>query len=248
MAQNDTPLTVTTVRLDELIAAIRATHDDPLEQLSGAVVAGQHLGEVADALIGHFVDQARRSGRSWTEIGSSMGVSKQAAQKRFVSRGENDLGSSSNPFAHFTPRAQNVIAAAHNTARAARAQTLTPAFIARGLATETESLAALAVRAQNVDIATFGRSFTENDGSGTADSPDDRGLIPFDDAAKSVLEATVRIAVDLGHGFVGTEHILLGLFTDPSTAAALADLGLDEAATRTFVVDTLAQAQPDPRV
>jgi hypothetical protein len=35
-------------------------------------------------LIGHFVDQARRSGASWTEIGKSMGVTKQAAQKRFV--------------------------------------------------------------------------------------------------------------------------------------------------------------------
>lgn len=74
------------VRLDELIDAIKTTHPDVLDQLADAVLAAEHLGEVADHLIGHFVDQARRSGASWTDIGKSMGVSKQAAQKRFVPR------------------------------------------------------------------------------------------------------------------------------------------------------------------
>ncbi|MFE2651274.1 ATP-dependent Clp protease ATP-binding subunit, partial [Streptomyces sp. NPDC059346] len=62
------------VRLDDLIEAIKKTGDDALEQLSGAVIAADHLGDVADHLIGHFVDQARRSGASWTDIGRSMGV------------------------------------------------------------------------------------------------------------------------------------------------------------------------------
>ena len=75
----------TRIRLDDLIAAIRKQHDDPLDQLADAMVAADHLGEIADSLIGHFVDQARRAGASWTSIGASMGVSKQAAQKRFVS-------------------------------------------------------------------------------------------------------------------------------------------------------------------
>jgi len=67
------------IRLDELIDAIRKTHPGPLDQLTSAVLAADHLGDVADHLIGHFVDQARRSGASWTEIGRSMGVTKQAA-------------------------------------------------------------------------------------------------------------------------------------------------------------------------
>jgi hypothetical protein len=62
-------------------------HTDVLDRLSDAVIAADHLGDVADHLIGHFVDQARRSGASWTDIGRSMGVSKQAAQKRFVAKG-----------------------------------------------------------------------------------------------------------------------------------------------------------------
>src|ERR1700675_3668114 len=72
------------VRLDDLIDAIKEVHADALEQLTDAVLAADHLGDVADHLIGHFVDQARRSGASWSDIGRSMGVTKQAAQKRFV--------------------------------------------------------------------------------------------------------------------------------------------------------------------
>src|SRR6476469_4774803 len=101
------------VRLDELIDAIKKVHNNELDQLSDAVLAGEHLGEVADHLIGHFVDQARRSGASWTDIGKSMGVTKQAAQKRFVPKAENDLDPSQG-YSRFTPRARNVVDAAHN--------------------------------------------------------------------------------------------------------------------------------------
>src|ERR687890_2673013 len=96
------------VRLDDLIQAITRVHSDPLEQLTDAVLAGEHLGEVADHLIGHFVDQARRSGASWTEIGRSMGVTKQAAQKRFVPRpSAPDLEAEG--FRRFTPRARKAV-------------------------------------------------------------------------------------------------------------------------------------------
>ena len=54
-----------TIKLDDLISAIKSNNDhDALAQLTDAVCVGQHLGEVADHLIGHFVDQARRSGAS----------------------------------------------------------------------------------------------------------------------------------------------------------------------------------------
>ncbi|MGH3177382.1 MAG: Clp protease N-terminal domain-containing protein, partial [Streptosporangiaceae bacterium] len=69
------------VRLDELISYIRNTEGTALDQVSAAVRISEHLGELADHLIGHFVDQARKTGASWTDIGQSMGVTKQAAQK-----------------------------------------------------------------------------------------------------------------------------------------------------------------------
>src|SRR5690242_533656 len=78
-----TPI-ASTVRLDDLIDAITKVHDQPLDQLTDPMTARDPLGDRAAHLIAHFVDQARRSGASWAEIGRSMGVSKQAAQKRFV--------------------------------------------------------------------------------------------------------------------------------------------------------------------
>src|SRR3954449_9457127 len=107
-----------TVRLDDLIEGITKVPTDAPDQLSDAVLAADHLGEVADHLIGHFVDQARRSGASWTEIGRSMGVTKQAAQKRFVPKGSGEPAAldPSQGFGRFTDRARNVVVAAQNEA------------------------------------------------------------------------------------------------------------------------------------
>src|SRR4051812_14039666 len=107
------------VRLDDLIDAIKRAHSDALDQLTDAVIAGDHLGDIADHLIGHFVDQARRSGASWTDIGRSLGVTKQAAQKRFVSKGEPVDLDPDQGFSRFTLRARNCVAAAQEEAREA---------------------------------------------------------------------------------------------------------------------------------
>src|SRR3954449_3699119 len=107
------------IRLDDLIEAIKKTHSAALDQLTDAVLAADHLGEVADHLIGHFVDQARRSGASWTTIGRSMGVTRQAAQKRFVPRESTDLAADQG-FSRYTVRARNVVMSAHNAAITAR--------------------------------------------------------------------------------------------------------------------------------
>src|SRR5947209_13836393 len=116
------------VRLDDLIDAITKVHHDPLDQLTDAVLAADHLGEVADHLIGHFVDQARRSGASWTEIGRSMGVTKQAARKRFIPKdpGEPADVDATDGFARFTLRARNAVVVAHNEARAAGSEEIGP--------------------------------------------------------------------------------------------------------------------------
>src|SRR3954471_20039892 len=80
------------VRLDDLIGVIKTVHTEPLEQLTDAMLAAESLGEIADHLIGHFVDQARRSGASWTDIGKCMGVTKQGAHKKiFAQRGRTSV-------------------------------------------------------------------------------------------------------------------------------------------------------------
>src|SRR3954466_11908797 len=122
MASN--PNITASVRLDDLIEAIKKVHPEPLDQLQDAVIAAAHLGEVADHLIGHFVDQARRSGASWTDIGRSMGVTKQAAQKRFVPKEPMDAQEG---FTRFTPRARGAVVAAQEAARTAGNVEITPA-------------------------------------------------------------------------------------------------------------------------
>ena len=122
-----------TVRLDDLIGAIAAQHDQPLDRLSGAVLLADHLGEVADSLIGHFVDQARRAGASWADIGRSMGVTKQAAQKRFVAKGDAPALDPSQGFSRFTDGARAVVVGAQEAARAAENETIGIAHLVLGL-------------------------------------------------------------------------------------------------------------------
>ena len=211
------------VRLDDLIEAIMKVHPEPLDQLTDAVIAADHLGDVADHLIGHFVDQARRSGASWSDIGRSMGVSKQAAQKRFVARPDTELDPAQG-FSRFTDRARHVVVAAQEAAREAGNGTITPAHLVLGLLSEPESLAATTVVAQGVALDKVRRTALATLPPAAGDVPE---LIPFDGQAKKALELTVRVALRLGHNYIGTEHMLLALLELEDGTGVLAGLGVD---------------------
>src|ERR1700748_1010601 len=148
------------VRLDELITTIKKVHTDVLDQLSDAVLSAEHLGEVADHLIGHFVDQARRSGASWTDIGKSMGVTKQAAQKRFVLRAETTTLDPSGGFERFTPRARDSVVTAQTAAREAGNNEITPEHLILGVLNDPEALVTTLLRAQRVDPESLRTSIT----------------------------------------------------------------------------------------
>ncbi|GGG02442.1 hypothetical protein GCM10007304_15540 [Rhodococcoides trifolii] len=226
------------IRLDDLIDAIKKVHPDALDQLSNAVLAADHLGDIADHLIGHFVDQARRTGASWTDIGRSMGVSKQAAQKRFVAKdpGEpNDLDSSQG-FNRFTERARNVVVASQNEAHSARNADIAPAHLILGLVAEPECLAGAALTDQGISIRDLGARARAELGPQSDSMP---ALIPFDAASKKVLELTFREALRLGHNYVGTEHILLALAEVEDGDGILAGLGFDKAQAERFIADTV---------
>lgn len=233
------------VRLDDLIEAINKVHTDPLEQLSDAVVAAEALGEVADHLIGHFVDRARRSGASWTDIGRSMGVTRQAAQKRFVPKADKEGAAALDPsagFGRFTPRARNVVVTAQNEARAAGSAEIGTAHLVLGLLAEPEGLAAPALASQGVAADDLRAAATAALPPAAESLP---ALIPFDADAKKALELTFREALRLGHGYVGTEHVLLALLELENGRGLLSGLGADKAATETAVTDALASVLGD---
>ncbi|MFD3664874.1 Clp protease N-terminal domain-containing protein [Streptomyces sp. NPDC058659] len=235
------------VRLDELIEAIKKVHPDALEQLSGAVIAADHLGDVADHLIGHFVDQARRSGASWADIGRSMGVTRQAAQKRFVPKDPDAEKMDPNAgFSRFTPRARNVVMASQNEATAAGNDEILPAHLALGLLAEPEGLAAYWILSKGVPLDQVREAVAATLPPAVAEAP---ALVPYDAAAKKVLELTFREALRLGHDYVGTEHILLALLEHEDGTGVLTGLGLDKATAEREIAETIASAsiqEPKP--
>src|SRR5690349_3987817 len=132
--------------LNSLIATVTADapSDAPLARLATASAVAGELAETGDALVGHFVDSCRAAGHTWAEISDSLGVTRQAAHKRY-SAIPRDLE-------RWTPR------------------------------------------------------------------------------ARQVLEHAISTAVAFGHAYVGTEHLLLGLFPPGGLGAQiLADHDLDQA-------------------
>ncbi|MFJ8295973.1 Clp protease N-terminal domain-containing protein [Streptomyces sp. NPDC094447] len=226
------------VRLDELIEAIKKVHPDALEQLSGAVIAADHLGDVADHLIGHFVDQARRSGASWTDIGRSMGVTRQAAQKRFVPKDPDAEKMDPNAgFNRFTPRARNVVIASQSEATAVGNGEITTAHLALGLLAEPEGLAAHWITSRGVSLDRVREAAAATLPPAVDEPPT---LVPYDAAAKKVLELTFREALRLGHDYVGTEHILLALLEHEDGSGVLTGLGLDKATAEREISEAVA--------
>ena len=230
------------IRLDDLIETIKKVHPDALDQLSSAVLAADHLGEVADHLIGHFVDQARRSGASWTEIGRSMGVTKQAAQKRFVPKGPDGPGDldPSQGFGRFTDRARAVVVHSQEEARAAGGTEIRTEHLVLGLTAEPEALAGRVIVAQGVALDTL-----RDRAKAALPAPVEQvpALIPFDAAAKKTLELTFRQALRLGHNYVGTEHLLLALLEQEDGTGVLSASGIDKATSEAAIVQALAAIQ-----
>ncbi|MEV6302973.1 Clp protease N-terminal domain-containing protein [Actinoplanes sp. NPDC051861] len=216
------------VRLDDLITAISRNHDDALDRLTDAVLLADRLGEIADHLIGHFVDQARRSGASWTDIGRSMGVTKQAAQKRFVAKPDTDM---SRGFQRFSQPARVAIVTAMTEAKRAGNAEMTPAHILLGLLA-AGGTGVEALRAQGVDTEQLQE---QTRASLPPRSDADPVLIPHDARARKSLELTLRAAVRLGSDAVSTGHLLLGLLEDENGDGPLSTLAVDPTATEQFI-------------
>jgi Clp amino terminal domain, pathogenicity island component len=220
-------------RLDELISYVKSQDGTPLDHVSEAVQVSQRLDELADHLVGHFVDQARRAGASWTEIGQAMGVSKQAAQKRFVPKADDDWQGSlkaafaAHPFSRFTDRARRTVTAAQEEARSRGFDYLGTEHLALGLLHEPDGLAVKAIEGLGVSAETVRDALVAALPQGSADVPVLK-QIPFTPKAKKVMELAVRDALQLNHNYIGTEHLLLGVLDveDGLGATTLAGLGI----------------------
>jgi ATP-dependent Clp protease ATP-binding subunit ClpA len=191
------------------------------------------LADTSDALVGHFVDRCRAAGHTWAEISAALGVTRQAAHKRYA--GPAHLG-------RFTERAKAVLGASVEAARrlghgfVGTEHLLLGLFPPGGIAADllvgagvTEDVVTTAVLARTPAGATTG-----------ADVP------AYTPRAAEVFGRALTEAISLGHNYIGTEHLLLALIGDPEGAAGgiLAGGGLTHEGVRLQVVQILAGYPP----
>src|SRR6187397_9386 len=142
-------------------------------------------------------------------------------------------------FERFTDRARRVVVLAQEEARMLNHNYIGTEHILLGLIHEGEGVAAKALESMNISLDAVREQVQEIIGQGQA-AP--TGHIPFTPRAKKVLELSLREALQLGHNYIGTEHILLGLIREGEGVAAqvLQKLGADLNRVRQTVIQLLS--------
>ena len=147
-------------------------------------------------------------------------------------------------FERFTKGARRVIEVSQQQARTLNHDHIGTEHILLGLIQEGEGVGATVLRSLVGSLDGVRNAVEEMIGTGMR-SPD--GHIPFTPQAKKVLELSLRESLELGHNYIGTEHILLGLIREDEGVAAqvLAAAGVDLATARRQVVRLVGRSEPD---
>ena len=145
-------------------------------------------------------------------------------------------------FERFTDRARRVVVLAQEEARMLNHNYIGTEHILLGLIHEGEGVAAKALESLGISLDAVRQQVEEIIGQGQQ-APS--GHIPFTPRAKKVLELSLREALQLGHNYIGTEHILLGLIREGEGVAAqvLVKLGADLNKVRQQVIQLLSGYQ-----
>ncbi len=142
-------------------------------------------------------------------------------------------------FERFTERAREVVVFAQEEARTLKHNYIGTEHILLGLLREEEGLAARVLEGLDVTFEPVRTQVVRHVGSGEEVTS---GQIPFTPRAKKVLELALREALSLGHDYIGTEHILLGLVRENEGVAAriLLDFEADSVKIRSEVIRMLS--------
>jgi hypothetical protein len=214
--------------LDDLTAQVtaRAATGDSLDQLDAAITLAAQLSDHADAVVDVFVARARRDGRSWTEIGVRLGVSKQAARKRFT-----DVGAPAPVLpagVRLRPRLVTCLTEAGRHAQRVGAGEVGTEHLLAGLLADGVAAAILDKLSVTVEAIRGSAQRLFGPPQTPAQAPP-----PLSSEAVCAIEAAahhaVAVAPDPEEVEVGTEHLLLVLALDPGSRArrVLTDLRVD---------------------
>jgi len=142
-------------------------------------------------------------------------------------------------FERFTEKARRVVVYAQEEARMLNQNYIGTEHLLLGLIREQDGIAAKALESLNISLEDVHAQVEDLIGRGTFVPT---GHIPFTPRAKKVLELSLREALQLGHNYIGTEHILLGLIREGEGVAAqvLLNLGADLEKVRSAVIQLLS--------
>lgn len=192
---------------------------DPLDHVETACTTARELSDAADRLINHFVMQARSAGLSWTQIGARMGVTKQAARKRFPIRDIplEPAAAKAKAFGAYTEPAKRAVALAQRAAQEHHHHYIGPEHLLLGLCAQRTGSAGQILTAAGLDLDELASAVVGRLLPPSGEMPD---RPPFTEKAKDALELAARSARRLGQDEVGTEHLLLGLIAEETGIAA----------------------------
>ena len=233
--------------VEHLIAAVDAAEFTDLDRVRAAVVMADDLGTLGDQVVSHFVEVARGSGCSWSQIGAQLGVSKQAAQQAFVApmarRSRFGRRPPANRHGRWNDEAKAVIVRARDTSCALGHDHVGTEHLLLALG-EGHGVAPAALRRLGVEPAEVRRPIEDLIGRGSAGVS---GRRPFTPRAKKVLELAVRESIRLQAGELRTEHLLLALVREGNGVAAqvlVQRLGVDLPKVQETVVELLKDGGP----
>jgi hypothetical protein len=234
------PFAQLTARVDAV-----AESNDSLDRVEAAVSVAAAIAGQADTLVDYFVNQARAAGRSWTEIGVRLGVSRQAARKRFVDTAPTVVLPAE---VSLRPRLQACLAAATDFAQSAGAATVGAEHLLAGLLNDGVAatiLDKLGVTADTVGVSTRRLFQTSSDPVNVPPHLSAEAVCAVEAAA----ERAWCGAEDSENVTVGTEHLLAVIALDHGSRAhrVLIDLGVDVAMVKKELACYLSLNPPKQR-
>jgi hypothetical protein len=221
-------MTKTLPSLDGLIEYVReqTSAASELDRVRDAVHVAGTIGELGDHLVGHFIDEARTAGYSWSAIGEYLGLSRQAVQKRYAPPAGEEPTKRPGLFDRMVPEGKFAIVHAQDAARARQADYISGVHLLLGIADEPECAGAKALGACGATPEIVTAAINGRIGKPTGKPRTEK--LPFTPRAKKILENSLRESLRLGHDYVGTEHLALSFLTVPDAMSGeiLRNLGV----------------------
>ncbi len=223
--------------VETIAASIELADGSSLGRLDAAVAIAGDLRELGDRVVDRYVEAARADGQSWAQIGEVLGVSKQAAQQRFVAQPAHAAS-----WPGMSEAASDVLGRAVDAARTLHHRYLGTEHLLLALASDA-GLAGATLRRLGVSREDVSDQIQRIVGPGHSSDSATLGVTP---RTKRVLEAARKEGARLGHRCADTEHLLLAVSEHEGAAEQiLRAIGTEPGDVRAQLAELLGGEAPE---